>query len=330
VIVRSAYLACGTLVLGVVVAGAASSSRHVWVERQGYVMGTRLDVRVSAGERSSGFEAIEAAFAEVRRTERLLSSWRPDSDIGRVNAAPAGQPVAVPAELVELLEEVGTWSRATSGAFDPAVGALVDAWDLRGNGRCPSDDELRAALQHTGLELVELDRERSTIARQSANVWLDAGGFGKGQALRGVRRVLDSAGVTAARVNFGGQLLAWGAASDGGVWSVPVAHPVERERPVFTLRVSDRSVATSGQSERPDHVLDPQSGRPVPPWGSVTVVARDPLVADVLATALFVMGLDSARAWAESRDDVGVLLLALRDGRVERFTNRALDRHLRG
>ncbi|HEX9730263.1 MAG TPA: FAD:protein FMN transferase [Gemmatimonadales bacterium] len=327
-IVGACHVLGGALALGVAAASAPSPPGDVWVERQFYVMGTRLDIRVASSAGARGFEAIEAAFAEVRRIERLVSSWRDDSDIGRVNAAPAGEPVVVPAELVEVLAEVRTWSQATSGAFDPAVGALVDAWDLRGDGRHPSDDELRAALRHTGLRLIELDREGSTVTRRAADTWLDAGGFGKGQALRGVRRVLDSAGVSAAHVNFGGQAVAWGASPDGGAWDVPVAHPADRRRPVLALRLSDGSVATSGQSERPGHILDPRTGRPVPPWGSVTVVARDPLVADVLATALFVMGPDSARSWAESRDGVGVLLLVFRDGHIERFANHGLEPYL--
>src|SRR5688572_29597641 len=107
------------------------------VERESYLMGTTLRIAVASEDRASGIAAIESAFGAVRRVDDLLSTWRDDSEIARLNRAPANAPVALSAELYALLREAVHWSRETGGAFDPAVGALVDAWDLREAGRIP-------------------------------------------------------------------------------------------------------------------------------------------------------------------------------------------------
>ncbi len=298
-------------------------------------MGTTLQVAVAA-QRREGIVAIEEVFAAVRRLEGMLSTWRDDSEIARLNHAPAGRPVPLSAELVGLLGEAAAWSRATDGAFDPAIGPLVDAWDLRGVGRIPSTGERARALAASGLRRFELDSSGSRASRRDPGAWLDTGGFGKGAALRQAARLLALRGIHAARLNFGGQVLALGEEQPGAGWVVPVAHPSHRDEPAFRLRIRDRSVSTSSQSERAvvaggrrlGHVLDPRSGEPVPAWGSVTVVAEDPVAADILSTALLVLGPDGARRWAAGRPDIAVLVLVEREGRVVARWNRALESYL--
>lgn len=122
-------------------------------------------------------------------------------------------------------------------------------------------------------------------------------------------------------------------------WSVDVAvaHPIHRASPAVTLTLhGGHSVATSGNSERGitvdgrrlGHLLDPRTGLPAPDWGSVSVVSADPLVADILSTALYVMGPEAGLAWAEQRDDVGVLFLVSDGDDVKTLLNQAMTRWL--
>ena len=297
-------------------------------------MGAPLRVALDAPDRAQAIALTEHAFGEVRRLEAVLSTWRDDSEIAALNHAAPGRPVRLSAELAGLLSEAAAWSRRTAGGFDPAVGALVDAWALRGEGRLPSAAERARALEATGLRNFRLDGR--VAARRDALAWLDTGGFGKGAALRAAERALRERGVRRALLNFGGQVLAIGVGRDGAPWPVPVAHPARREQPAARLLVRDRSVSTSGQSERGvtvagrrlGHILDPRTGAPVPAWGSVTVVAKDALVADILSTALLVLGPEEALRWAEGREDVGVLLLIDRAGRIVPRWNRAMSRYL--
>lgn len=297
-------------------AAPAPGAAPEWVERESVVMGTRLRLRVAAPTREAGLEASEAALAEVRRLDRVLSSWRDDSEIGRLNTALPGEPMPLSPELWSLLEEAREWGARSDGAFDPAVGALVDAWDLRGEGREPDAAALAAALAASGPESFAWHPGKRAASRRSAGAWIDTGGFGKGAALRAAGRVLRERGVHAALLDFGGQILTLGTPPEGS-WTLAVAHPSRRGEPAAWLRVEEASVATSSQSERFvtvggerfGHVLDPRDGRPVSAWGSVTVVAADAMLADILSTALLVLGPDEAERLAETLPEVGVLIL---------------------
>jgi len=291
-------------------------------------MGTELRLSLLAPTKEGGERAAEAALAAVREMDDLLSTWRGDTELHRVNRAPSGEAVRLSPALNALLREVWQWWRETGGTFDPAVGPLVDVWGVRETLKTPSPDELARARQQSGLRQFAFDPASGTLVRRSAGAWMDSGGFGKGAALRAVQAALRAAGIRAALVDFGGQGLAMGSSPDGpasGGWTIGVAHPTDRLVPVRALVVRDQSVSTSGQSEQAGHILDPRSGRPVPAWGSVTVVAQDPVVADILSTALFVMGPDDGLRWASGRNDVGALFLILRNGRVEARWNRAME-----
>jgi thiamine biosynthesis lipoprotein ApbE len=109
----------------------------------------------------------------VRRADSLLSTWRDDSEISRLNHAHAGRPVRLSPELYGLLRESARWSASTSGAFDPAVGALVDAWDLRGAGRIPSPRTLAAARSRSGMALFRFADSRASVTRRCAGAWID-------------------------------------------------------------------------------------------------------------------------------------------------------------
>ncbi|MBW3534777.1 MAG: FAD:protein FMN transferase [Gemmatimonadetes bacterium] len=301
------------------------------VERVAWVMGTRLRVVVDASSRTEAAGAAEAALREIERVDALLSTWDPASAMAGINDAEVGRAVPADPELIDLLCEAEGWARRTDRAFEPAVGALVDAWDLRGDGRRPSASELERALGASGAGAVRADRRRGTVVRVAAGAWIDTGGFGKGAALRSAGRILDSLNVPDALLDLGGQVLVVGDGGGDG-WSLDVAHPARRHEAALRLRVRDVSVATSGASERwvevegerLGHLLDPRSGQPVPAWGSVTVVAADALAADALATALFVLGPDAALAWARDRDE-GVLIMENEGGRALPRWNRAME-----
>jgi thiamine biosynthesis lipoprotein len=158
------------------------------------------------------------------------------------------------------------------------------------------------------------------MRRPASTSWIDAGGFGKGAVLRAARDQLRKADVRAAIFNFGGQVVVMGDTA----LVVDVAHPRDRSTSVAQLRLYEASASTTSQSERfveisgrrLGHVLDPRNGMPVPAWGSVTVVHSDPMLADILSTALFVMGPDEGLQWAEGQG-VAALFLVPRDRLVQ-------------
>jgi thiamine biosynthesis lipoprotein len=224
-----------------------------------------------------------------------------------LNQSNAGESIALDAELSSVLSEVLAWSARTDRAFDPTVAALVQAWDLRGRGRVPSTGELAAALAATGAGHFRLDAARGTAVRLDPLAGIDEGAWGKGYALDRAAERLADAGVQSALIDLGGQVLARGRDASGLPWTIAIADPRDRARPVVALRLSNVSVSTSGDSERSrdipgrriGHLLDPRTGEPAEDFGSVTVVAASGLDADVLSTALFVLGPENGLALSD-------------------------------
>lgn len=291
--------------------GAAAAS-PIRVERVRYLMGTLCTVSVEAADSARAVAAVDAAFEEIARLERVMSSWRDDSELARFNRAAGTGPAACSADLAAVLDSAFALARLTGGAFDPTVEPLMVAWDLRGQGRRPGAAALAAARGLVGWPGLTVDREARTARLAHAGMGVDLGGIGKGYALDRAAAVLERQGATSALLNFGGELLALGAGE-----TVTIADPAQRLTPVVELPVANAAVSTSGQSERGftaggmryGHILDPRTGRPSPATASVTVVGASGTRADALSTALLVMGRDAAAAFARDHPDVGVLWL---------------------
>ncbi len=284
------------------------------VERRVEAMGTALDITVQMPSREAALAASEAALAEIRRVEVLLTTWKPGGELWRVDEAVPGQPARISPELSKLLAFDFDWIARTQGAFDPTVLPLIRAWDLRGKGRVPTAEELAAARRATGADHFRIDSAASTVTRLSAGAGIDEGAWGKGYGLEQAGRILQRAGVRSAVLDLGGQVLAVGSDYDGQPWRVPVAHPRQRSRTVAELGLADLSASTSGNSERSrevagrriGHILDPRTGQPAPDFGSVTVVAPSALIADILSTAFFVLGPEKGLALSEALRRKGV------------------------
>ena len=288
----------------------------VRVERTVFLMGTAATLVAEAPDRTTGLAQLERMVLVIEATEAELSTWRVDSVLSRLNRQPLGVPRPVPPSVCGLLGRLAAWRQATGGAFDPAVGRLVEAWGLRGAGRRPAAPALAAARARTGLQHLTVDAGACTVVRR-ADATLDAGGFGKGEAIDRARDALRGR-PGAWLIDFGGQVAVSGARS-GGAWPVAIAHPERRGVPAAELHLSAGSLATSGGSqrdltigggERIGHILDPRMGEPVGRGGSVVVWHRDAFAADVLSTALHVMGPEAGLAWAAARGIAACFLQA--------------------
>lgn len=309
------FLLGGGTVLAGEVAGPLMAA--VQVERSVYLMGTIATFAADAPDRATGLAQLERMVRIVEATEAELSTWRGDSVLGRLNRHPVGEAMPAPVAVCELLEHLATWRDATAGAFDPVIGSLIDVWDLRGDGRRPDDATLEAARRNAGWDHLAVERSAAAgcAITRNAPVTLDAGAFGKGEAIDRVRRT-EGGDADAWMIDFGGQV-----AVSGAGWPVAIAHPARRNGAALEVTLSEGSLATSGGSERdltlPDgtrvgHILDPRTGRPAParqPF-SVTVWHERALDADVLSTALYVMGPDDGLAWAEAQGIAACFLIA--------------------
>jgi thiamine biosynthesis lipoprotein len=286
----------------------ATPSR-VEVARQVYLMGTRCTFVHYAGRRDEGLRQIEAFIRIVEDTEQQLSTWRTDSLFSRLNRHPVGVPFQLDPALCHLFGQLYFWQRETEATFDPAIGLLIKAWGLREGGRRPSSRVLAAARERSGMEHLRFDASSCRVMR-NGEVTLDEGAFGKGEALDRIHQHAEAHGVFEWLIDLGGQVMVSGHPPASSAWEVPLAHPIRRDQALLTVGLTKGSLATSGGSERDlqtagghiDHILDPRTGQPVPMNGSVTVWHDSALVADICSTALYVMGPEKGRAWAEARN----------------------------
>jgi thiamine biosynthesis lipoprotein len=263
-----------TLGAGAFVAAALpfARGRRVLVRRQLPVMGTFADLAVVHTSRRSAHRALDAACAELVRVDETMSRFRPDSDIGRLNAADSA--VRVGAPTAEVLAASLRWRRASAGQFDPCLGGSL-----------------------------ALDG-----ARASAEGRVDLGGIAKGFAVDRAVDALRRHGITQALVNAGGDLYALGASENGDPWRIGVRDPHDPRRITTTLEVADRAVATSGDYLQPGHLIDPRTGRPYAgPRHSLTIAAATCMDADAAATALFGLAGADAAAVLRTVDPTGEL-----------------------
>lgn len=194
-----------------VMAGAARAAEPAAarLERSVYAMGTRLSIEAEGPSAEVLSRATEAAFRESERIEAACSTWRADSSWSRLNRA-RGAEVPLDREWLDLLAVVLGWARQTGGAFDPVLGALLQAWGMRTGGRTPSTEELDRARAASGARLLFLDRDHGVARLGHPDAALDEGGFLKGYALDRMAGMLTAAGVRDALLDFGGQLLLLG------------------------------------------------------------------------------------------------------------------------
>lgn len=303
--------------------GASEVSPAKEVHRGRFLMGTACRITAYGADVSTTARAIEAALDRIQAAEGLLSTWRDDTELARLNHEASNHGVPVSLELRGFLERVLAMAESTSGAFDPTVGTLVDAWGLRGARKVPTAPELKRARRAVGFRQVRLEAH-SVVRFLVPGMWLDSGAAGKGYALERAAETLQVHGIEAALLDFGGQILVMGAPPGESAWTVAVADPQDRRGAALILQLSDVSVATSSQWERGQwvdgrwigHILDPRTGHPVVWRGSTTVVSADALEADALATGLFVLGSAAGLEWAGNHPAVGVAYLGPVEGGV--------------
>lgn len=303
-----------------VLSGMPGAASAVTLERELAMMGTWLRMTITADTREAALAASESALRALDAAATRLSTWRADTELARLNRAPVGQPFVLSPELAAELAAASRWVDATGGAFDPAIGALVEAWGLRSGGRVPDVTERAAALRASGLR-EKLELRAHEAVRRAAGLRIDEGGFGKGAGLDAAVRALATAPIERAVLDLGGQLAL---AGQGEPLMFAIADPRDRERPVLEIPLAAGSLSTSGNSERGiirdgapiGHLLDPRRGVPAADFGSLTVVAGRALDADCLSTGLYVLGPDSALAWASRHPGIEVVVIEEVAGRL--------------
>lgn len=286
----------------------ATGQRHTL---HGPTMGTRWSATIDA-DRTVDLAALHQDLAAaVAQVDAQMSPWKPDSDLLRLNRAPVDTWVSLPTGMLAVLEAALDVQRQSGGAFDPGVGALVDAWGFGAVRDAPDAAAIQAARKRhacTAPDRLEIDTS-ATRVRKHSPLQLDLCGIAKGFAVDRMTDVLQAHGVRHALAALDGELRALGAQVSGQPWAVALEHPQPGRRAVRgVLDLEDLAVATSGDYRRflqvgdvrLAHSMDARRGAPVNNGvTSVTVLAPSCMLADAWATALLVAGAGEGLALAQ-------------------------------
>ncbi|MDH4025627.1 MAG: FAD:protein FMN transferase, partial [Desulfuromonadales bacterium] len=264
------------------------------VRRSRIMMGTVVEI-MAAGQSSKTLEAaVEAAFAEMERLDKLLSRYNTDSEVSRLSQSTTGGEVSL--STVEVLTLGLEISSKSGGAFDMTLGKLKTLWAFdKESPTLPNAAELSAALSGIGPKALSLEGQQ--LRKASPQLQLDLGGIAKGYAVDRAIAILKQHGVANAAVNAGGDMYLLGQRHERA-WRIGIQHPREEKGVLETVQISNRAVVTSGDYERffeqdgvrYHHIFNPQTGMPARDCQSVTIVTDSVALGDALATAVFVLG----------------------------------------
>ncbi|MEN2490357.1 FAD:protein FMN transferase [Flavobacterium sp. B11] len=265
------------------------------------LMGNSFTITVVAVNEKTGNENIDLAIEEIRRIERLLTTFKEDSQTNLINDNAGIGAVKVDLEVFSLIERSIGISRITQGAFDISYGSIDKSlWNFDRTMTSLPDAQTALKMVHLiDYRNIILDRENTTVFLKEKGMRIGFGGIGKGYAAEMAKQILIKHNVQSGIINASGDLSAWGLQPDGRKWTIGVADPDSPNAAFSYMEISNKAVATSGNYEKfvtidgkkYSHTIDPKTGLPITGIKSVTIIASNAEFADAMATPIAVMGI---------------------------------------
>jgi FAD:protein FMN transferase len=307
------------LLFGVVLVSPVA--RAEWITQSENIMGTRCAVELWSEDRAKGEAAIASVFADMHRIDRLMSTWKDDTEISLVNREATRHPVKIARELFVLLQESAQYSELTHGAFDITYASVGYLYDFRKRVH-PDRKAIDAALPGVNYRHMKLDPEKLTVFFERPGMRIDLGGIAKGWSVDKGIEILRKQGITRAMVNAGGDTRIIGDRF-GKPWVVGVRDPDHEGKVFLRLPLTDTAFSTSGDYERYfdedgkryHHIIDPRTGDSARKVRSVTVISGTATRTDALTKSVFIMGAEEGIAFVNTLSDVDAVAVRP-DGKV--------------
>jgi thiamine biosynthesis lipoprotein len=281
-------------------------------ESENFALNTICTQQVWGDNAQQAVDEVNSMLQDITNT----MSMNEGSEVYAINEAATGG-AEVSQETAGVISEAIEIAKETNGAFDPAIGAITVLWDITGNPRVPSEEEINGALKMVDYNKIHIEGTNVSLAQSGMKI--DLGGIAKGYAADKAIGIYKKYGIESALLNLGGNIYAYGKRQDGKDYRIGIRDPLGGEGEIAAvITVSDTSVVTSGVYERYfvdngvtyHHIIDPKTGHPADNGLlSVSIICNSSIKADGLSTALFVMGLGKGLKFANGREDIQAIFI---------------------
>ena len=283
------------------------------------LMGNHFELGVVSNSKQWADEKIEAGINEIKRIEKLLTTFSDDSETNQINHNAGIMPVTVSRETFSLIQRSIRISEVTQGAFDITYGSIDKRlWNFDQNmTSLPDKDTAKKMVRLINFRNIILNEEKCTIFLREEGMRIGFGGIGKGYAAERARQVMKQQGVKSGVVNASGDLSAWGLQPNGNLWTVGIVNPNLSHEVFSYLTITDMAVATSGNYEKYividgkkySHTIDPRTGLPVSGIKSVTIITTNAEIADAMATPVMIMGIYTGLDMINQMKDIEAVII---------------------
>jgi len=267
-----------------------------WHQKQFEVMGTLAKVEFESDDKQLSAKLIDQVVAEMNRIDHLMSTFKPESELSKVNNLAGKHPVKISSELFKLLKASLYYSELTSGAFDISFSSVGYLYDFR-NREKPTENQKKSLIKQINFHNIHLNETDSSVSFDSDKLKIDLGGIAKGHAVDQCIDILRGYGIKNAFVSAGGDSRVIGKKNDR-LWYIGIRHPRDEKKLIINLPLEQVSISTSGDYERfflqegvrYHHIIDPKTGDSARNSQSVTILASSSTMADALSTSIFILG----------------------------------------
>jgi len=271
---------------------------EAWVTRAQYLMGTVVTITACGESRPHANEAISRAFDEIRRVDEMMSLYKPESQVSRLNRAAGREAIEVDPSVIEVIKHARRFTVTTDGAFDITVEPFMELWGFRSQQslcEVPTETQIRDALEAVGMKHVAVDDAEHSVALLNRRTRIDLGSIAVGYSVDRAVEALRRSGIERAFINHSGDAYALGTAPESDGWEIGIPDPSRPSEILARFSLVDRAASTSGCYEKyvtidgrgVGHILDPRTGSPGRALLSATVFAPTALETDALSTGFF-------------------------------------------
>lgn len=282
-------------------------------------MGNQFEFTLIEQSENQAEEFFEIAINEIKRIEKLLTTFSDTSITYKINENAGIRPIEVTDEVFQLIKRSQFISKITQGAFDLSYGSIDKRfWNFDVNmTSLPDVETAKKSVELINYENIILDENNKTVFLKNKGMRIGFGGIGKGYAAEMAKKKLKEINVKSGIVNASGDLTAWGFQENGEPWTIGVADPNQRKSIFSTFKITDKAVATSGNYEKfvvinnkkYSHTIDPKTGYPISGIKSVTILADNAEIADALATPVTVMGIEVGLDFINQLKTIGCIII---------------------